>query len=415
MFPSSSPAADIRYLNRSIADGELELRLLQHLPATEHRETRRLRIKSNLAFRKLQLAMARHELVRRKFNPNQPRVPAGNSDGGQWTDGSGSADGASTGAGTIRNVSAANEGRRGGSFRRVVRDETGEQPWRVVENVYRPDGSLSQQTVLNRDHSSIRSDFSAPNDGTEWDERHTVKMPDGSLTTFQNTGLSQLVIDGGGNGVSSAVWAANGPEPQARVQQAYYIPPLRNPVAGALAAATALYTWLSSRNSADETAVFAFKADAYVPGANERYPAIWVGALTKDQVDEACPRYTQVQSITDQAVDAIDRSLYPSSAQYGTAVHTRIEKSINGPGRPQTPDFRAEVSLIKSRDAGPRSLESKRIDVLENTNKGVVCVYDIKTGKSGLLPGRAAELAGAVQHYWPGTQRIIVIEVRPGR
>jgi hypothetical protein len=23
----------------------------------------------------------------RKFNPNQPRVPAGNSDGGQWTDG----------------------------------------------------------------------------------------------------------------------------------------------------------------------------------------------------------------------------------------------------------------------------------------------------------------------------------------
>lgn len=27
----------------------------------------------------------------RKFNPNQPRVPAGNPDGGQWTDGSGSA------------------------------------------------------------------------------------------------------------------------------------------------------------------------------------------------------------------------------------------------------------------------------------------------------------------------------------
>lgn len=23
----------------------------------------------------------------RKFNPNQPRVPAGNPDGGQWTDG----------------------------------------------------------------------------------------------------------------------------------------------------------------------------------------------------------------------------------------------------------------------------------------------------------------------------------------
>ncbi|MGN6311124.1 MAG: hypothetical protein ACTHNN_16415 [Xanthobacteraceae bacterium] len=29
----------------------------------------------------------------RKFNPNQPRVPAGNHDGGQWTDGGGSAGG----------------------------------------------------------------------------------------------------------------------------------------------------------------------------------------------------------------------------------------------------------------------------------------------------------------------------------
>lgn len=28
----------------------------------------------------------------RKFNPNQPRVPAGNPDGGQWTDGGGNAD-----------------------------------------------------------------------------------------------------------------------------------------------------------------------------------------------------------------------------------------------------------------------------------------------------------------------------------
>lgn len=29
----------------------------------------------------------------RKFNPNQPRVPAGNPDGGQWTDGGGSGGG----------------------------------------------------------------------------------------------------------------------------------------------------------------------------------------------------------------------------------------------------------------------------------------------------------------------------------
>jgi hypothetical protein len=51
-------------------------------------ESLRLRVLSLLRAAQVQVAMLRHELaVRRKanFNPDQPRVPAGNPDGGQWT------------------------------------------------------------------------------------------------------------------------------------------------------------------------------------------------------------------------------------------------------------------------------------------------------------------------------------------
>ncbi|MEP9380434.1 hypothetical protein ABLE91_27315 [Aquabacter sp. CN5-332] len=415
MFPSSTPANDIQLLTRSIASGERALRLLQPLPPTEQRRIKMRRIESNLAFQQLQLALARYEMVRRKFNPAQLRVPAGHPDGGQWTDEGGA-------AGSF--VSAGGRSGRIGSDRSArdtMRDEAGEQPWKAVETIRRADGSLSRQTVVNRDDkTAIHSEFSAPTDSTDWDERHTVQMPDGTFTTFQTSGLSQTVFDTNHNVISSTVWTDNGLEPEATVQLALYVPPvpLLNPVGAAItviAGAVALYNMMSSRNSANETAVFAFRSDAYVPGAKAQNNAIWVGSLTKDKVDKACPRHTEVQSITDEAVGSVSRDMYTSAAQYGTAVHKWIERSVNGPDPeyPKDPDFRAEVSLTKSNYTTYGSENSKRVDVLENPGNGTVCVYDIKTGKSGLSPARAVELASTVQHYWPGTQQIIVTEVRP--
>jgi hypothetical protein len=58
----------------------------------ERQETEWLRVQREIASLRLELALLRlGETWRRKanFNPNQPRVPAGNSDGGQWTDGGG--------------------------------------------------------------------------------------------------------------------------------------------------------------------------------------------------------------------------------------------------------------------------------------------------------------------------------------
>jgi len=56
-------------------------------------ETLRLRVLSLLRAAQVDVAMLRRELaLRRKYSPDQPRVPAGNPDGGQWTE-----DGSSTG------------------------------------------------------------------------------------------------------------------------------------------------------------------------------------------------------------------------------------------------------------------------------------------------------------------------------
>jgi hypothetical protein len=188
-----------------------------------------------------------------RYDPNQPRVPAGNPDGGQWTS----------------DESAA--GTSAGSLRKVVQDTTAKQPWKAVVNDFRPDGTLSRQTVVNRDGSAIRSDFAASDAVTGWDERHTVFMPDGSRTVFENSGLAQTILDGDGNVVSNSVWTVDGPEPAATVLPAFFeTPTVPYPALRALGAAAALYTWMSSRNSADQTAVLAFRADAYRPGRERR-------------------------------------------------------------------------------------------------------------------------------------------------
>ena len=55
------------------------------------------------------------------------------------------------------------------------------------------------------------------------------------------------------------------------------------------------------------------------------------------------------------------------------------------------------------------------IDVLEKVDDDTVCVYDIKTGRRGLSLLRTTEIATNVFGAFPGTQRIIVSEVRPSR
>jgi hypothetical protein len=165
------------------------------------------------------------------------------------------------------------------------------------------------------------------------------------------------------------------------------------------------------QNSAEALAVLSFRANEYTPGATKFDDATWVGRLSKDQVEAACPRFGEVQDRTNAAADAVTREGNTLTPQgYGTEVHLRVKEGVE---TLSDPNFRAEVSLIKSADAIPRKKGSIRIDVLENTLKDTVCVYDIKTGQAGLLPGRSLEIANEVQYYYGSGKRILLIEVRP--
>ncbi|QND52206.1 hypothetical protein HB779_10000 [Phyllobacterium sp. 628] len=55
---------------------------------------------------------------------------------------------------------------------------------------------------------------------------------------------------------------------------------------------------------------------------------------------------------------------------------------------------------------------SIRIDVLEKVHQQMVCVYDIKTGRSGLSPARIGEISKSVAKHF-GAANFTIIEIRP--
>lgn len=176
----------------------------------------------------------------------------------------------------------------------------------------------------------------------------------------------------------------------------------------------ALGTWLSSRNTANEQAVLAFRAFDYAPDESSGLELGFVGMLDRDEVDAACPRHPEVRSRTDRAYDAVakagGKSLPP--AVFGTLVHTNLKRQID---RLYNPRFRAEVSVLKTLEETYGRKNSIRIDVFEDVGNGTYCVYDIKTGKSGLTTRRANEIASKVYKASPFTKRIIVIETKLGK
>jgi hypothetical protein len=381
-----------------------------------------VRLRRQILSLKAQTRLLRRDLAAKRFNPHQLRVPAGNRDGGQWTrDAAGSGGGAPgvdlsglfgdvvSGLGSAFTLSP------------VVADVGGGESWASYQESTRADGSLAERAVVNRDGSTIHSEYAAPGKASDWDERHTVTLPDGSKTTFETRDRTQTIRAGGPEGevVSKATWTERGPEPEATVQLARG--PLRRGAEEVskttITSALTLYNWLSTQKTLDELqAVASFSSRDFSPTLNELNLS-FVGKLTQKEVDDCCDRLKDVLDLTGQAAKAA-RALgpYPTPQAYGTAVHSILKELVEAKG---DANFRAEKSFIKSQYAGEDgeipygTLNSLRIDVYERRPDGTVCVYDIKTGKAGLTPARAAEIAQTVYRRFGDVKRIIVTEVRP--
>src|SRR5262245_58032686 len=352
--------------------------------------------------------------VRHGYDPNQPRVPAGQSTGGQWTD----ADGPDV---------------DGQPQRKRVRDRSVQEAWNFYYNMFRPDGSLAEQVVFNRDRSRIVSEYNDADGTGDWGERHTVITPDGSKFTFEDRGDNQIAYVGGeADGRPSETASTEHDSEERPIVQKAFLPAVAAPAIigvaegiGIAAAGLALLTWLSRRNSRTGTYALSFPTDLLQRADAENLRRVQVARLTEEELIKACDKYGDVQTWTNKAAAAARREpkdWRPSS--FGTEVHKRVAHIVNSgsdeapleppyPNEPKDHNFRAEMSALKIEAAlradavheadarlsaelpakpesgapaiklpGYGQRDTVRVDVFENQpEKHTVCLYDIKTGE----------------------------------
>ena len=161
-----------------------------------------MRLRLALLTTQTKLLRVRHKM--RKYDPNQPRVPAGQGDGGQWS------------------PSGGGSGSPSQTQRRTLLDGGGEV--------------LTVRIRSGRDTG---------------DEQHRVIIPDGDSRLFENSGDIQTIRDGqSGEVLSRGTFAASGTPPEATIRPVFLpaVPFVVAPtVAKTLEAATLLFIYLRAR------------------------------------------------------------------------------------------------------------------------------------------------------------------------
>lgn len=371
------------------------------------KQVRSKRVRAETAAMRFRVAFARLR-TKAGFNPNQPRVPAGNPDGGQWTDtGASRGSSATAPAGRRSDPLAATKPNR--MLTRVVHDRTGETSWSsYTERRRRSDGKLVSRTVTNRDGSQIVS--AAALSGAE---RNEVTLRDGSQFTFENRGDTQRIIDGKGRLLSEAVWTPTGIERRPVVTPAFVDLNSANKL---LEGGATLFNWLSSLKDSGAVAVATFNAAQFLNrGGGKRLEAEWIGTRAAEEIGQICRKFGLVRELADEAAASSPRQLYRSAAIRGTDIHLKVKREIE---KFADENFLAELSILKASEARRAEIgnyglkDTIRIDVFERLGN-LVCVYDLKTGKNKLSARRMQEIADNVFSVYPSTQQILVLEVRP--
>ncbi len=341
-----------------------------------NRRTEVKAIRGLLAGAALDLEAVRLErILRRKFSVDQPRAPAGQSDGGRWVPSGG-------GQGIA--------GQSNGSDSDVAHRE---------------------QTVLDDGTRVLSLRIRAGR--RDYDRQDIVTAPDGQSRVFETSGLTQTIRDGETGAVlGRSTFTATGVEPEAFAQPAFAPPAV--PVGAAIVEfALGLYTYYALRNDPYSRTVLGLSAQEFVPnpqgGTN---PAVWVGPISQTMLDAACKRNGQVEKITNQVTRRVRASgLYRTAQEFANRVHFEIHQIVEVMN---DPNFKSEISFdSKQKLAKYGAPGSVRLDLLERSVSGTTCIYDYKTGNAKLTLKRAGILAAMASKHFPGTVRIIVTQVKP--
>jgi hypothetical protein len=116
--------------------------------------------------------------------------------------------------------------------------------------------------------------------------------------------------------------------------------------------------------------------------------------------------------MTNRVAKSLNPKLFKNRGACGTAVHMGGKRMVDALG---DPNFTTEISILKSNVAASRYglKDSRRIDILEMREHNIVCVYDLRTGASGLSRARILEIYYHVLATYENAARIIITEVRP--
>jgi hypothetical protein len=355
---------------------------------TIHEELARAR--EELALQAMRLTALRLRRSLLKYSPDQPRVPAGNPDGGQWTDGGG---GAGSGAG-LSEVSG--------------RDEA---PPRTIEHTT-GDPAVRSRTSIHADGLRISSRIAGGGALAGGKERYTVVAQNGDAATFETIGRTQTVYGPDGKAVLRNEWTSQGP-----------MPLIPRPTIDLSIPAGLKLLYLGLRLQQDMlsrqmeeaiTPVLAFRSRLYEAGGLRNDPKAielgFVGELSREETERACPKLPDVQAMADEArMWAGPMRPEESPATYGTRVHTRLKYTVN---LRDDPNLKAEVARFEGEPADVWQAGHVRFDVLERTPADIVCIYDLKTGRRGFPPKRADDYAREAALAFPYSKTFIAIEIR---
>ncbi len=148
-----------------------------------------------------------------------------------------------------------------------------------------------------------------------------------------------------------------------------------------------------------------------------------VRLATKDEIKRYCPEFDQVQELAQTAAKAAGpRVKYPSASDWGTAVHYKMKLEVVKTAGTSA-ELYAEESYVKYKeevgDDSRRYLRgatygqkgSIQIDTRGQIYNNTVCVYDLKTGKTGISIARAVEIYKSVRRRHETMPEVRIVEV----
>ncbi len=91
-------------------------------------------------------------------------------------------------------------------------------------------------------------------------------------------------------------------------------------------------------------------------------------------------------------------------------VHKEVDAAFKG-----QPGFKTNAGFLKDEELknGLRLAGSSFLDVLHDVGNGTICIFDIKTGLSGLGSRQINQYWNAAKDAFEDAQRIYILEVRP--